>query len=62
MLGRMILMKKTIDDILNEASFTEKEKVAFKKCLTIIKNAQQADETEDTVNEIRKVVEEVTSE
>jgi len=55
-------MKKTIDDILNEASFTEKEKVAFKKCLTIIKNAQQADETEDTVNEIRKVVEEVTSE
>ena len=55
-------MKKTIDDILNEASFNEKEKAAFKECLSIIKKDQRADEAKDTVDEIRKVVEVVTSE
>ena len=55
-------MKKTIDDILCEASFNEKEKKAFNECILIIKKEQGSSEYKDVVDEIRKVVEAVTSE
>ncbi len=34
-------MKKSINDVLEELKFTEKEKVIFRKCISIVKEEQK---------------------
>lgn len=55
----MMRKKPTINDILNDLGFTEKEKKTFIECIQIVKNEQQ-EENDLAELEIKKKIEEVT--
>ena len=54
----MMRKKPTINDVLNESGFSEKEKKAFIECIQIVKNEQQ-EENDLAELEIKKKIEEV---
>lgn len=54
----MVKKKITIDDVLNELGFSEKERNAFHECITIVKNEQNGTEL-DSESEIKRIISEV---
>ena len=55
----MMNKKPTIDEVLIELNFTEKERDAFKKCIRLVK-AEQEQEMQNVEDEIKKIIREVT--
>ena len=55
----MMNKKPTINVVLNELNFTEKEKKAFIECIQLVK-AEQEQEIQNVEDEIKKIIREVT--
>ena len=51
----MMNKKPTIDEVLIELNFTEKERDAFKKCIRLVK-AEQEKEMQNVEDEIKKII------
>lgn len=55
----MMNKKPTINEVLNELNFTEKEKKVFIECIQLVK-AEQEQEMQNVEDEIKKIIREVT--
>lgn len=57
----MMNKKHTINDVLNDLCFTEKEKQAFIECIQLVKTEQEHEhEGINVEDEIKKIIREVT--